>query len=402
MASPVSREPAQARGPVRSALERLIAAKEIEADPAQRRVADRLDRLDRVLSAATVASKQSALGWLFGKSRPTEPIKGLYVHGDVGRGKTMLMDMFFRQSSVAAKRRVHFHDFMGDVHARIGAHRKAVKAGTANGDDPIPPVAADIARGARLLCFDEFSVTDIADAMILSRLFKALFEAGITLVATSNVAPDDLYLDGLNRPLFLPFVDLLKAHTDIVELAGAEDYRLAAIGSDDCYVTPLGPEATARMDAAWAALLAGSREGPASLSVKGRTVAVPRAGGGAARFAYDNLLERPLGAQDFLAIARRFHTVMIDDVPAMTEAERNEAKRFIMLVDALYDAGRRLVMSADAPAEALYRGVNGTEAFEFDRTASRLIEMRSDDYLARSSAGPAGEPPPSAAAPAPA
>ena len=228
--------------------------------------------------------------------------------------------------------------------------------------------------------------------MILSRLFKALFEAGVTLVATSNVAPDDLYRDGLNRPLFLPFVDMLKARTDIVELAGAEDYRLAAIGSDDCYVTPLGPDATARLDAAWAALLAGTREGHASLSVKGRTVAVPRAGAGAARFTYQDLLTRPLGAQDFLAIARRFHTVMIDDVPVMTIAERNEAKRFIMLVDALYDSGRRLVMSAAAPAEALYQGDKGTEAFEFERTASRLIEMGSDDYLGRASAGPAAAP----------
>ena len=388
MASPVAREPAKARGPVRSALERLIAAGEIEADPAQRRIADRLDRLDRVLSAAAVASKHSALGWLFGKSQPTEPIRGLYVHGDVGRGKTMLMDMFFRQSSVAAKRRVHFHDFMGDVHARIGAHRAAVKAGSAKGDDPIPPVAASLAREAKLLCFDEFSVTDIADAMILSRLFKVLFETGVVLVATSNVAPDDLYRDGLNRPLFLPFVAMLKTYADIVELAGAEDYRLATIGSDDCYITPLGPEASVRMDAAWASLLDGHREAPASLSVKGRTVPVPRAGSGAARFTYDNLLRRPLGAQDFLAIARRFHTVMIDDLPAMSEAERNEAKRFIMLVDALYDAGRRLVISADAPAESLYRGAKGTEAFEFDRTVSRLIEMRSDDSLARSTAGP--------------
>jgi cell division protein ZapE len=400
MASPVSREPARSRGPVRSALERLIAAREIEADPAQRRIADRLDRLDQVLSAATVASKQSALGWLFGKSRPTEPIRGLYVYGDVGRGKTMLMDMFFRQSSVAAKRRVHFHDFMGDVHARIGAHREAVKAGRAKGDDPIPPVAASLAREAKLLCFDEFSVTDIADAMILSRLFKALFEAGVVLVATSNVAPDDLYRDGLNRPLFLPFVDMLKAHSDIAELAGEEDYRLATIGRDDCYVTPLGPQATERMDAAWEALLGGAREAPASLSVKGRTVPVPRAGNGAARFTYDDLLRRPLGAQDYLAIARRFHTVMIDGVPVMSEAERNEAKRFIMLVDALYDSGRRLVMSADAPAESLYRGASGTEAFEFDRTGSRLIEMRSDDYLARSSAKPAA--PAQSSAPRPA
>lgn len=390
MPSTATRDDRKAQGPVRSALEHLIAIKEIEADPGQRALADRLDHIDQTLSAATVASKKSALGWLFGKKREADPIRGVYIHGDVGRGKTMLMDMFFRQSSVSAKRRVHFHAFMGDVHERIGAHRKAVKAGTASGDDPIPPVAAAIAETARLLCFDEFAVTDIADAMILSRLFKALFENGVVLVATSNVAPDDLYRDGLNRPLFMPFVAILKAHTDIVELDGAEDYRLATIGRDDVYLSPLDPTTGSRMDETWRTLLAGAKEGAASLSVKGRTVKVPRAGNGAARFSYDDLLKRPLGAQDYLAIARRFHTVMLDRVPVMDEGERNEAKRFITLVDALYDSGRRLVMSAEAPPEQLYRGRSGSEAFEFDRAASRLIEMRSDDYLDRASAGKVG------------
>ena len=379
-------------GPVRSALERLIETGEIVADPGQRSLADRLDGLDKRLSSQTVASKKSALGWLFGKSQgagaDSGPAKGLYIFGDVGRGKSMLMDMFYRQCSVAQKRRVHFHAFMGETHDRIGAHRDAVKAGTGSGDDPIPPVARDIAAGARLLCFDEFSVTDIADAMILSRLFKALFEEGIVLVATSNVAPDDLYRDGLNRGLFLPFVDTLKEHTAIVELAGAEDYRLAAIGRDNLYVTPLGEDAEATMDASWNALLDGKKAGADSLSVKGRTIAVPRAGNGAARFDFDDLLARPLGAQDYLAIARRFHTLMLDRVPVMAEAQRNEAKRFINLVDALYESGRRLVMSAEAPAEELYQGRSGTEAFEFDRTVSRLHEMRSDEYQEK--AAPSG------------
>ncbi|NDW07237.1 cell division protein ZapE [Jiella pacifica] len=377
------------QGPVRSALERLIESREIEADPLQRKLADRLDALDRRLSAEFGASKKSALGWLFGKRREDEPVKGLYVHGDVGRGKTMLMDMFFRQSSIAAKRRVHFHAFMGDVHERIGAHRRAHKNGEAKGDDPIPPVAAAIAGESRLLCFDEFTVTDIADAMILSRLFKALFANGLVLVATSNVAPDDLYPDGLNRPLFLPFVDVLKRHTEIFELAGTEDYRLAFLGEEDVYVETSDPGAKERIDAAWQRLLDGAREKPASLSVKGRTISVPRAGNGAARFSFDDLLKRPLGAQDYLALARRFHTVLVEDVPVMAEAERNEAKRFITLVDSFYDAGGRLVVSADAPANELYRGRSGTEAFEFERTASRLFEMRSKEYLEKASAGQA-------------
>ena len=372
----------QRPGPVRAALDRMISAREIELDPAQMRLADRLDTLDKALSATTLAAKSSALGWLFGKAKPTEPVRGVYIHGEVGRGKTMIMDMFFRSASVAPKRRVHFHAFMAEVHERIGAHREAVKAGTAKGDDPMPPVAADLAATAKLLCFDEFSVTDVADAMILSRLFKAMFAEGVVLVATSNVAPDDLYRDGLNRGLFLPFVDELKRHVDIVRLDAAEDYRLAAIGEDNLYVSPLGPDADARMDAAWAVLLAGEKPATASLSVKGRIVPVPAAGNGAARFSFDDLLKRPLGAQDYLALARRFHTVVLDRVPVMAEAERNEAKRFITLIDALYDAGRRVFISAAAPVDQLYRATSGTEAFEFARTVSRLTEMRSADYIA--------------------
>lgn len=377
-------------GPVRGSLERLIASGEIEADPGQRALADRLDRLDKTLSATSLASKKSALGWLFGKAAPPETVRGVYVHGDVGRGKTMIMDMFFRSASVRPKRRVHFHAFMAEVHERIAAHREAVKAGGVKGADPMPPVAGELARMSRLLCFDEFSVTDVADAMILSRLFKAMFAEGVVLVATSNVAPDDLYKDGLNRGLFLPFVEDLKRQCDIVRLDAAEDYRLASIGEDNLYVTPLGPEADARMDEAWATLLSGHKPMPASLSVKGRTVFVPSAGNGAARFAFEDLLKRPLGAQDYLAIAKRFHTVMLDGVPVMTRAERNEAKRFITLIDALYDSGRRVVISADAPAEDLYQADGGTEAFEFARTVSRLTEMRSATYVAGSPTQAAG------------
>ncbi|MCQ8783561.1 cell division protein ZapE [Mangrovibrevibacter kandeliae] len=375
-------KPGRARpGHVRAALDRMIAAGDIEADGAQLDLASRLDWLEAALSAASLGVKNSSLGWLFGRAKRPEAVRGLYIWGSVGRGKTMLMDMFFRASSVPAKRRVHFHAFMAEVHERIGAHRAAVKAGTARGDDPMPPVAADIAQSARLLCFDEFAVTDVADAMILSRLFSALFAEGVVLVATSNVAPDGLYKDGLNRPLFLPFVATLKDHADVVRLDAATDYRLIRLGREHLYLTPLGAEARARMDEAWQLLLGTEKERPASLSVKGHIVQVPRAGNGAARFGFEQLLRRPLGAQDFLALAQRFHTILLEDVPVMAEAERNEAKRFIALVDTLYDAGRRILVSAEAPAESLYRGRSGAEAFEFDRTASRLVEMRSDAYL---------------------
>lgn len=376
--SPSSKRP----GPVRLTLERRIEEGEIAHDAGQRRLADRLDALDRSLSAAEVASKKSSLGWLFGKKRRAEPVHGLYVYGDVGRGKTMIMDMFYRQTSVKAKRRAHFHAFMGDVHERIGAHRQAVKAGTASGDDPIPPVAKALAAEARLLCFDEFAVTDVADAMILSRLFKALFAEGVVLVATSNVAPDGLYKDGLNRGLFTPFIDTLKAHADVFELAGAEDYRMEALGEEPFYVFPLGPEADRSIDAIWKRILGGQREETACVQVKGRTIEIARASGGAARLTYDEALKRPLGAQDYLALAERFRTIVLEGVPVMDEAERNEARRFIALVDALYDTKRRLIVSADAPAEDLYRHRSGKEAFEFQRTVSRLHEMRSDAYVA--------------------
>nr|BAT29840.1 AFG1 family ATPase [Aureimonas sp. AU22] len=369
------------RGPVRAELARRVGAGTLREDAVQAGVADRLDRLGRELKAAALPTKSSALGWIFGKrERPPAP-RGLYIHGSVGRGKSMLMDLFFAKAPIEAKRRLHFHEFMAEMHGRINAHRAAVKAGEAKGDDPIPPVAEAVASETRLLCFDEFTVTDIADAMILSRLFDALFARGLTLVATSNVAPDDLYRNGLNRPLFLPFVETLKSHTDILFLDAPTDYRMETIGAGDLYVTPLGHEADRRMDALWRSILGGAEEQAETLPFRGRTIAVPRAGGGAARFPFADLCSRPLGAADFLALAAHYHTLMVDGVPVMGMSERNEAKRFILLVDTLYDAHRRIVVSAEAPADKLYRAAGGTEAFEFDRTVSRLIEMRSDAYL---------------------
>ncbi|WP_082652609.1 cell division protein ZapE [Aureimonas sp. AU12] len=369
------------RGPVRTEIERRVRAGEIRPDGVQAALADRLDKLGRELNDTALVSKGSALGWLFGRRGKPESPRGLYIHGGVGRGKSMLMDLFFQLCPERRKRRLHFHEFMREAHARINAHRAAVKAGTASGDDPIPPVAAAIAAETRLLCFDEFTVTDIADAMILSRLFDALFAQGLVLVATSNVAPDDLYRDGLNRPLFLPFVTILKAHSEIFFLDAPTDYRSETVEGESLYVTPLGPEAERRMDAIWRAILGTAPDAPSEFTVAGRRIAVPQAGNGAARFAFRDLMQRPLGASDYLELARRFDTVMLDGVPVMAEAERNEAKRFILLVDTLYDAHRRIVVSAAAPATALYRGRSGTEAFEFDRTVSRLIEMRSGDYL---------------------
>ena len=355
----------------------------IVADPAQQELAARLDALNHAIGAARLASKSSSLGWLFAKRAPRPgQLRGLYIHGAVGRGKTMLMDMFFRACPEKRKRRAHFHDFMADAHDRIAAHRAALKQGKVKEDDPIPPVARALAGEARVLCFDEFTVTDIADAMILSRLFSALFERGVVLVATSNVAPDDLYRDGLNRGLFLPFVDVLKAHTDVFNLDADRDYRQGRMAETPLYRTPLGPETEMAMEAAWMRLTGGTPSPPAEITLKGRSIPVPAAAFDAARFTFADLCEAPLGARDHMAIARTYHTLMVENVPIMGPERRNEAKRFINLIDTLYDNRNKLVVSAAAEPGGLYAGTSGTEAFEFERTASRLIEMRSRDWLA--------------------
>ncbi len=362
-------------------LRALTESGSLQADDAQFAVAAHLDRILGDLGVRQPSPKRGALGWLFGKGRKAEPIQGLYVYGSVGRGKTMLMDMFFKLAPVEAKRRAHFHEFMADVHARIHAHRQKFKAGETRKADPVPPVAASIRAEAELLCFDEFTVTDIADAMILSRLFTELFAHGCVLVATSNVIPDDLYHNGLNRGLFLPFIGLLKQNVEVTSLDSPTDYRMEKLDSLPVYIAPLGPKADAAMDAAWSRVTGGEDAEPTQIQMKGRHIDVPLACGKAGRFTFASLCEVPLGASDYLAIAHRFDTVFLDGIPRMAPEKRNETKRFIILIDTLYDNQVRLFASAEAMPEDLLTERRGTEGFEFDRTVSRLFEMRSADYL---------------------
>jgi cell division protein ZapE len=336
----------------------------LKPDTAQGAAAAKLQALARALTPKRLS--------LFGK--PATP-RGLYLWGDVGRGKTMLMDMFFEDVSEPRKERIHFNAFMADIHARI--HQLRGQPGI---DDPIAPVARAIAKEARLLCFDEFQVTDVADAMILGRLFEQFFAHNMVIVATSNTPPERLYEGGLNRQLFLPFITEIKARMEVVALNGPTDYRLQGLKDVAVYLTPLGAAADAAMDAAWVKLAGGPGK-PASLTVLGRTLPVSRAGRGAARFTFDELCARPLGAADYLAIARHFHTVFLDRIPVMGEANRNEARRFTLLIDTLYDEGVKLVASAAARPDGLYPAGSGADSFR--RTASRLVEMQSEDYLGK-------------------
>jgi cell division protein ZapE len=361
-----------------------VAAGRVERDPAQLAVVERLARLEDEIVEHRLARKSSSLGWLFaGRSNKPALLKGLYIYGEVGRGKTMLMDLFYEASPVKRRRRAHFHEFMIDVHERVHALRQKMKAGEHADQDPIELVAKDLASEAWLLCFDEFHVTDIADAMILGRLFTQMFARGVVVVATSNVAPADLYKDGLNRALFVPFIHMLEERMDIVRLASRTDFRLEKLAGLPVWHVPADAAADAALDDAWRRLARDHDGGAQQLPIKGRSIRVPRAAMGVARFSFHDLCEEPLAAADYLRIAHEYHTIILDHIPVMSFDNRNAAKRFIILIDTLYDTNVKLIASAAAEPDALYHADEGYEVLEFQRTASRLIEMRSQDYLAR-------------------
>lgn len=355
----------------------------LRPDPDQELAAEKLQSLYHALrhyrpQAAGKGGWRERLGLA---RRPDPAPQGLYLYGGVGRGKSMLMDLFFGTAPVERKRRVHFHQFMLEVHERLHAHREATRGKPKDADDAIPELARQLADEAWLLCFDEFHVTNIADAMILGRLFTTLFDLGVVVVATSNWPPDMLYKDGLQRELFLPFIALLKERLDVLALEGPVDYRLDRLSGKPVYHWPLGPAADRTMRQTFADLTDGAEGEAMHLLVQGRRVDVAREAKGVAWVGFWDVCGKPFGAADYIALATHFHTVLVGDVPRMTDERRNEAKRFMTLVDELYEHKVNLVVAADAPPDRLYP--EGTHAFEFERTVSRLMEMQSEDYLQR-------------------
>ena len=358
--------------PVSAALADLVAQGALSADPLQAGAAQILDRI------ATDLARPAGL------FRRPKPVRGAYLVGSVGRGKTMLMELFFEAAPLAEKRRVHFDEFMDEVHSAIADFRKG------DGGDPIPAVTRPIIAETRLLCLDEFQVTDITNAMLLGRLFERLFATGVTLVATSNTLPDDLYRDGLNRQLFLPFIGLLKSQVEIVPLDGPTDYRRLKFEGEAVFQYGTGAETKGAMDRLWLKLTGGIPGHPETLHSLGREIPVPLAAMGAARFSFAALCEAPLGARDYLRLAHAYDTLMIDGVPQFGPTNPSAAKRFILLIDTLYDRGIKLAASFAVPLSEIVTG--SRNAGEFQRTVSRLTEMQSAAYLEAARREPATPP----------
>jgi len=376
----------------------LVAQGILSDDEIQRQTATALDGLQARLTKHTPARR---LKNFFANQKNTRP-RGLYIYGGVGCGKSMLMDLFFANLPIKAKRRTHFHAFMQEMHALIYAYRQKVKTKTKIGtaprhgflwlmrflhkfmhpqtSDPIPPIAAQLAKQTRVLCFDELAVKDIADASILGRLFTELFARGVVVVATSNHAPDELYAGGLNRYRFLPFIALLKRHMDIICLAGTQDYRLARLIGHPVWFYPLTEKARQNMDDSFTRLTGGAPVQAAQLTVKARILSIPQQAQGVARLSFDALCAADLGVGDYLALAAQYHTLLIDAIPHFDEARRNQALRFVHLIDTLYEHRVKLIASANVPAQALF--ADNVLVQERARTLSRLAEMQAKDYLA--------------------
>lgn len=388
------------KGPI-AEYQSLMREGELKPDADQARTVAELQRLYlELIDFAGAAGKKNSFvvrnGWLSGFfSRfvtNQRPPKGVYLYGGVGRGKSMLMDLFFFVAPLTAKRRVHFHEFMLDIHARLETWRGVSRAKRlqhgeqAGNEDPIPVVAKQIATNTTLLCFDELQITDIADAMVVTRLFNELFDQGVIVVATSNRAPDDLYKNGLNRQRFIPFIERIKETMVIVSLNGPTDYRYDRLKGAEIYFFPVNEETTAKLSAAFFRLTDRSVEDRGKvpseeLTVQGRKLFVPKAARGVAVFSFKRLCANPLGSADYLAIARTYHTVIMVAIPQFNEENSNEATRFITFIDILYEFGVKFLCSAAVPPQSLYQG--GVSHFEFERTVSRLMEMRSEEYLAR-------------------
>ena len=349
----------------------LVAEAGLHPDPAQRAALRHLQPLRETLEAREAQKPRGLLRGLF--ARAPEAPRGLYLWGGVGRGKSMLMDLFYDATRIEAKRRVHFHAFMQEIHAGMHAARQR------GVDDALAPVADDVAQSVQLLCFDEMQISDITDAMIVGRLFERLFGAGVGIVTTSNRPPDDLYKDGLNRQLFLPFIELLHQNMEVHELESVNDYRQHRLEGARVWFTPIDTEARATIEAIWQDLTGAAAGEPLTLTVQGRKVTLPQFDAGVGRARFWDLCGQPLGAADYLAIADAVRVLILEDIPRLSRANFNEAKRFVTLVDTLYEARVQLVASAADLPEQLY--VEGTGAFEFERTASRLREMQSSDWI---------------------